>query len=92
MAVVAISSIIAGAAIKGPAAKIMSELGLAPGCLSVARYYQGLIDVLMIDRADGASKDAIRGMGIEPVVSDIVMRTTEDRRRLAQECCALFRR
>ena len=38
------------------------------------------------------SGDAIRALGIEPVVSDIVMRTTEDRRRLAQECCTLLRR
>jgi LPPG:FO 2-phospho-L-lactate transferase len=90
--VVAISPVIAGAAIKGPVAKIMSELGIAPNCLSIARHYQGLIDVLMIDQADSTSKDAIRVLGIEPVVSDIVMRTTDDRRRLAQECCALLLR
>lgn len=90
--VVAVSPIIKGAAVKGPAAKIMAELGRLPSCVTVAKYYQGLIDHLLIDSADLDSADAIRALGIEPVVTDIMMRDLDDRCRLARECCAVIRR
>ena len=84
--VLAVSPIIAGGAVKGPAAKIMGELGEAPSALTVARYYAGLIDGLMIDRQDAHLAPAIRALSIEPVIGDIMMRTPADRRRLASEC------
>ena len=52
--VVAVSPIVAGKALKGPAAKIMAELGLECSSRQIARHYAGLIDAIVIDRADGA--------------------------------------
>lgn len=88
----AVSPIIGAAAVKGPAAKIMRELGHEPSCLAVAIYYRGLIDYLVIDEVDSTHGPAIRSLGIEPVISGIVMKDIHDRRRLAVECCDLLRR
>jgi LPPG:FO 2-phospho-L-lactate transferase len=89
---IAVSPIIGGKAVKGPAAKIMSELGIQPTCVAVAQFYQGLIDCLVIDRADAQSSEAIRELGIEPLVVSTVMRSIDDRQRLAVECCAWIRK
>jgi LPPG:FO 2-phospho-L-lactate transferase len=87
--VVAVSPIVAGQALKGPAAKIMAELGTAPSALAVARFYAGLVDFFVIDRSDAALADDIRQVGMEPVVMDSVMKSVADRERLAREICAL---
>jgi LPPG:FO 2-phospho-L-lactate transferase len=83
--VLAVSPIVAGRAIKGPAAKIMSELGEDVSVLAVARFYRGLIDALAIDRSDEKQAEAIAALGITPVVTDIVMHDAPDRERLARE-------
>ena len=85
--VVAVSPIIGDAAVKGPAAKIMRELGHEPSCLSIAKFYHGLIDFLIIDRSDFMHASAIRQLGIRPILSDIMMRDLDDRCRIARECC-----
>ena len=90
--VIAVSPIVAGRALKGPADKIMRELGSEPSALGIARYYRGVIRTLVIDAADAGLAPAIRALGIEPVVADTVMRVDEDRVRLAQACVALARR
>ncbi len=54
-AVIAVSPIVGGAAIKGPAAKIMRELGLAPSAATVARHYLGLVDGYILDIVDDSS-------------------------------------
>jgi LPPG:FO 2-phospho-L-lactate transferase len=87
--VVAVSPILEGRAVKGPAAKIMRELGQEPSALGVARFYAGLVDAFVIDRSDAALADSIRALGMEPVVTDIVMRDLADRERLAREILAL---
>jgi LPPG:FO 2-phospho-L-lactate transferase len=71
--VVAVSPIVAGKALKGPAAKIMRELGKQSSSLEVARFYSGLIDALVVDRADAALSDAIRELGIQPAVTNTIM-------------------
>jgi len=56
--VIAVSPIIGGRAVKGPTAKMMSELGLAPSAAAVARRYRGLLDGVIVDKADaGDSSD-----------------------------------
>jgi LPPG:FO 2-phospho-L-lactate transferase len=85
----AVSPIVAGKALKGPAAKIMAELGAEPSALAVARFYAGLVDFFVIDRTDAALADEIRAVGMEPVVMDSVMTSLADRERLAREICAL---
>jgi len=89
--VIAVSPIVAGAALKGPAAKIMRELGEEASSLGIARYYRGVIRTLLIDQSDAALAPSIRELGIEPVVTDVVMRTPADRARLARQCAELAR-
>ena len=81
--VIAVSPIIAGRALKGPAAKIMRELGKEPSSLEVARFYAGLIDALVIDQADAALGADIEPLGIRPLVTATVMMDPEDRAALA---------
>jgi LPPG:FO 2-phospho-L-lactate transferase len=87
---VAVSPIIGGKAVKGPAAKILQELGQEVSPVSIARYYQGLIDILLIDGQDAHHAEAVSAYGIEPVVAPILMQSLEDRRRLAQTCLAVL--
>lgn len=84
--VIAVSPIIAGKAVKGPAAKIMAELGLEPDSRSIAWNYEGLIDGLLIDVAD----EALAGhMPVPVVVTNTMMRTLDDKVALARQCLAL---
>jgi LPPG:FO 2-phospho-L-lactate transferase len=87
--VLAVSPIVGGRALKGPAAKIMAELGFEPSSLSIARYYAGFIDFLVIDHEDAALSSKISALGVDPIVFDSVMRDVEDRARLARKICAL---
>ncbi len=82
--VIAVSPIVAGQAIKGPAAKIMRELGSEPSSIAVARFYEGLIDGLVVDRADAALAGAIERCDMQCFVTDTVMREPGDRAALAQ--------
>ena len=79
---VAVSPIIGGEALKGPAAKLMRELGVEPSVRAVADHYRGLLDALVIDHADAAHADAL---GVPALVTQAIMTTDQDRRRLAQE-------
>jgi LPPG:FO 2-phospho-L-lactate transferase len=91
-AVVAVSPIVAGQAIKGPAAKIMQELGVEVSALGIAKWYSGLAGTLVIDRADASLAPAIEALGLRAAIRGTVMRDAADRVRLAQECIDLVRR
>ncbi len=82
--VVAVSPIVGGQAITGPAAKIMRELGKEPSVLEVARFYQGLIDGLVIDQCDASYSGVIEHLGIGCLATSSVMRVPEDRAALAR--------
>lgn len=84
--VIAVSPIISGRALKGPAAKIMRELGMAVDVVSVARHYRGLIDGMVVDEADRHARPEIEAMGMAVSVTKTVMVSLEDRVRLAREC------
>ncbi len=75
---VAVSPIIGGKAVKGPAAKMMTELGHSPSSLTVARKYRGLIDGFIIDRADAEEASQIEAMGIFVEIMDTLMLTLDD--------------
>jgi LPPG:FO 2-phospho-L-lactate transferase len=79
--VVAVSPIIAGRAIKGPTAKMMTELGLDPSARAVAEWYGELLDAYIVDHADAANVD-----GLHPRVTaaKTLMVTLEDREALAR--------
>ncbi|MBS0222262.1 MAG: 2-phospho-L-lactate transferase [Proteobacteria bacterium] len=80
---VAVTPIVGGQAIKGPAAKMLAELGHDVSALGVARYYKGLIDGFVLDQTDSGLKGGIEDFGIKVHVTDTMMRTDEDKRRLA---------
>ena len=81
---VAISPIVAGAAVKGPAAAMLESLGYEVSATSVARLYQGLIDLFVVDAADEALLPEIRALGIEAVAVDTMMTGDEGRARVAR--------
>jgi LPPG:FO 2-phospho-L-lactate transferase len=83
--VVAVSPIIAGATVKGPAAKMYAELGIQPSALSVARHYEKLLDGFVLDHYDAAQAQPVQALGVRARLTDTIMRTSQDRRRLAQE-------
>ncbi|WP_068094375.1 2-phospho-L-lactate transferase [Novosphingobium rosa] len=80
---VALSPFIAGQAVKGPAAKIMGELGLGTTPAALAACYTGLIDGLMVDKADDGPIE-----GIITRASDTLMRDDADQIRVAREMLA----
>ena len=86
---VAVSPIVAGAAVRGPAAKIMTELGKDASVVGVAREYAGICDYFWIDREDSSRASEVAELGIKPVVDSIIMHTEEDKVGLAQRILAL---
>ncbi len=89
--IIAVSPIVGGAAIKGPAAKIMAELGQPATAAAVARHYAGLIDGLVIDETDASLKTEIEALDIAVLVAPSVMRNAADRVALARACLAFAR-
>jgi len=81
---VAVSPIIAGAPIKGPADKLLRGLGLEVSAYSVAKLYADFIDTFVIDTADAAEKNRIEKLGIEVKVTNTIMRSLEDKIQLAK--------
>jgi LPPG:FO 2-phospho-L-lactate transferase len=80
-----ISPLIGGATIKGPAARMLVELGHEPSAAGVAALYRGILDVWLIDRVDGPSlKAQIASYGLRPVVADAIMRGRRGEARLAR--------
>lgn len=82
---IAVSPIIQGRALKGPAAKMFFELGIEPSALAVADHYQNTIRGLVIDQLDANYEDAIFKLGITPFITNTRMISSEDRTRLAQD-------
>ena len=78
---IAISPLIGGAAVKGPTAKIMRELGIESTSASIAVHYRDLIDALIIDTSDSA--EAL-DLGLPSYPTSTLMRTLDDRIRLAR--------
>jgi len=86
--VLAVSPIIGGQAIKGPAAKMMAELGLPVSAVGVAKHYQQhypkLVDQWVVDTKDGNLAADIEQLGITTTTTNTVMKNADDRKRLAQ--------
>jgi LPPG:FO 2-phospho-L-lactate transferase len=81
---VAVSPVVGGRAVKGPADRMLERLagGTSPG--RVASCYQGLVDVLVIDEADADGAAEVEAQGVRCVVGKTVMRDDVSRRRLAE--------
>jgi LPPG:FO 2-phospho-L-lactate transferase len=82
--VAAVSPLIGGATVKGPAARMLSELGYAPTAAGVLSVYGGLIDVYLIDRIDAGLSDEVAHSGARPVVTDALMHGRRGEARLAR--------
>ncbi|MDX6409081.1 MAG: 2-phospho-L-lactate transferase [Gaiellaceae bacterium] len=81
---VAVSPLIGGRAVKGPAAGMLQRLQGGTTAAHVAGCYPGLIDVLVIDEADAADTGAVSSVGVRPVVTPTLMHDAAARRRLAE--------
>ncbi len=85
--VVAVSPIVGGLALRGPADRLFETLGGSASALGVGRHYQehapGLMDALVIDTQDADAAASIAALGLEVMVTGIVMRDHADRERLA---------
>ncbi len=79
--ILAVSPIVGGRALKGPADRMLASLGHESSARGVGRLYAGLVDALVIDEADRLQADAIAALGIQPVVGPTVM--TDDASRAA---------
>jgi LPPG:FO 2-phospho-L-lactate transferase len=90
--IIAISPIIGGKALKGPAAKMYSDLGIEPSAFAIVKHYTDLLSGIMIDKVDSSQKRQIEQCGIILNVADIVMKDQKDRIRLAQEAIAFGKR
>ncbi|MEW6401714.1 MAG: 2-phospho-L-lactate transferase [Chloroflexota bacterium] len=80
--VFAISPIIGGETVKGPAAKMYRELGIEPSAAAVANHYRGLLSGFVLDRVDAMLAKEIE---VKTLVTDTIMKSDQDRGRLAQE-------
>ena len=89
--IVAISPIVGGAAIKGPTAKMMRELGVPATTVEVAKHYLGLATHFVIDEVDAHSCAAVASLGLKTTVAQTVMRNLDDRVALARTVLALLR-
>lgn len=82
---VAISPIIAGQVVKGPAAKMMTTLGYEVSALGVARIYAGLIDLFVIDEQDRGLAPGVEALGMRCFVTDTMMTSMERKTELARD-------
>jgi len=81
--VVAVSPIINGAALKGPADRLLHELGHDVSCVGVAKYYQGLVGTFIIDEQDAKHADEIKALGMNVIVTTTIMADPEHAKQLA---------
>jgi len=82
--VAAISPIVGGSPIKGPADKLMRGLGLEVSAYAVADLYQTFLDTFVIDEVDQTEKKRIEGLGLHVVTTNTIMRNLKDKVQLAR--------
>ena len=83
--VIAVSPIIAGQALKGPAAKMYRELGIEPSASAVADHYRDFLTGFVFDQQDHHELDKIQRWRIIPLLTNIIMKDAQDRIRFAEE-------
>lgn len=83
--IVAVSGIIGGKALKGPADRMLASLGEESSALGVARHLAPLITHFVLDRFDASLEPAIRELGVDTLVTDTIMIDDASRARLAEE-------
>jgi LPPG:FO 2-phospho-L-lactate transferase len=86
--VAAISPIVGGKALKGPAARMMKSLGMRVSALGVAELYRGFVDIFVLDRADAGQAGAVEKLGMRAVVTDTIMTGIARKKSLARAVVA----
>ncbi len=86
--VVAVSPIIAGRPVKGPADRLMNPLGIDVSCVGIAREYRDLCHALVIDSGDAARATEVEALGVRAVVTDTLMTDARVATALARETLA----
>ena len=81
---IAVSPIVGGQALRGPAAKLMGELGYDVSCAGVASWYRGICDMLVMDKTDQDQAGVVADSGLRPELADTVMVTDDDKTSLAR--------
>ena len=89
--VVAITPIIGRVPVKGPADKLMKGLGLEVSAYSVARLYQDFLDVFILDFMDRDEKEKVEQLGLQVIVTNTLMKTQEDKVKLAKTVLKLIK-
>ena len=82
---VAVSPIVGGRALRGPADRMLSGLGIEVSPFGVAQLYRGLLGGMVIDRVDAGDAPRIEALGMRVHVTETVMQTVADRVRLAED-------
>ncbi len=82
--VLAISPIVGGRALKGPAARMMKSLGMRVSALGVAELYRDFVDIFVLDRVDAGQAARVEALGMRAVVTDTVMTGMARKRALAR--------
>ncbi len=83
--VIAVSPIIGGKTVKGPAAKMYAELGIEPSALAVAEHYRHLLTGYVLDQVDSELQEPVNRLHIKTFVTDTLMNHLTDRARLAND-------
>ena len=86
--VIAISPIVGGAPVKGPADRLMGPLGIAVSCVGVARAYREICSTLVIDAVDEQLASQVEAEGVRAIVTDTMMRSPEIATQLARQTLA----
>jgi LPPG:FO 2-phospho-L-lactate transferase len=87
--VVAVSPIVEGAALRGPAARLLPVVGAEASASGVARLYADICATFVVDRRDGGEAARIEALGLRPVLLETVMETPDVASALAKEILAL---
>lgn len=82
--VAVISPVVAGESLKGPTDKMLQDLGLEVTALQIAKLYEDIADIFVLDEQDKALQPVIESLGLKVVVTDTVMRNKEKKRNLAE--------
>jgi LPPG:FO 2-phospho-L-lactate transferase len=82
---IAISPIIGGKTVKGPAAKMYGEFGIEPSALAVANHYRNLLKGFVLDKQDAQLAESVRGLNMKVHVTNTLMKCHDDRKQLAME-------
>jgi LPPG:FO 2-phospho-L-lactate transferase len=89
--VAAVSPIVGGRALKGPAARMLRDQSLPASPVTIASLYQDFLDVMVIDNEDKDHADDIKGLGLEVLITDTIMTTMDKKATLARTVLTALR-